>query len=105
MKLVAIETPLHMLDFAWQCWRDSLSRGEYALMPAGVFTHYQPPGTQFTAALEAHLAWWGEATALVVYADLGVTDAMRVAMCAALAAGIPVECRSLRPDVSVDISL
>ncbi len=94
MKFTVVEVPF-IWDYARECWRDSLARGEYPLMPAFLVSFYKPlaPGDN---AVEAHIAWHDKADALVVYTDNGISDSTLVAIRRALTAGIPVEYRVLQ---------
>jgi hypothetical protein len=81
--------------------RDSLLRGE---APIASHLLYTQPGVlddqvsdERRLGIEAGLVWRVAAEATVVYQDLGVSPGMERGIRAALAAGLPVEYRTLNP--------
>lgn len=118
MRLVVLESPYSAPDaagvafnvnYARACLADCLSRGEAAMV-----SHLLYPGTldddveaERALGLAAGLAWLRVAEASVVYIDLGVTPGMRQGIDAAVAAGLPIEFRTLRNDrpVPSDVTL
>lgn len=105
MRLVIIESPYagdveRNVDYARECVRDSLSRGE---APIASHLLYTQPGilrdevpTERQWGIDAGLAWRRVAEATVVYGDLGVSRGMEYGIEAARKAGLPVEYRSIR---------
>lgn len=107
MKLVIIESPYagnlwrRYLNrrYARKCVRDSLLRGE---APIASHLLYTQPGVlrdkvpeERRQGIDAGLAWRAVAQASVVYTDRGTSSGMRYGIKAALAAGVPVEYRTL----------
>jgi hypothetical protein len=114
MRRVILESPFAAptpegvaanVDYARQCVRDSLLRGE---APFASHLLYTQPGilddnhpTDRQHGIDAGLAWRYVADASVVYTDRGITIGMRHGIDAALRAGVPVEYRKLE-DVGHD---
>ena len=109
MRLVIIESP-YAGDvaaneaYARACVRDSLLRGE---APIASHLLYTQPGilddtvpVERQHGIDAGLAWRRVADASVVYTDRGISKGMEYGIDAAMAAGIPVEYRSLRSEVA-----
>jgi hypothetical protein len=104
MRLVIIESPyagdIHgNTQYARQCVRDSLARGE---APIASHLLYTQPGIlrdevphERQWGIEAGLAWRVKADASVVYTDRGITKGMKYGIKAAEDAGVPVEYRTL----------
>jgi hypothetical protein len=103
-RLVIIESPYAgnvtaNVEYARQCVRDSLLRGE---APIASHLLYTQPGIldddipdDRQAGIDAGLAWRKVADATVVYADLGISKGMEYGIKAAQESGLPVEYRSL----------
>jgi hypothetical protein len=104
MRLVIIESPYAgdieaNVTYARACVRDSLLRGE---APIASHLLYTQPGilddgvpSERQHGIDAGLAWRRVAQATVVYTDLGISRGMKYGIDAALAAGLPVEMRSI----------
>jgi hypothetical protein len=104
MRLVIVESPYAgdveaNVEYARACVRDSLSRGE---APIASHLLYTQPGIlrdddplERAWGIDAGLAWRKVAEATVVYTDRGISPGMHFGIEAALAAGRPVEYRSL----------
>lgn len=104
MRLVAIESPYAgdieaNLTYLRACLRDCLLRGESPIASHGLYTQ---PGvlddtvpTERMQGIHAGFAWNMHAEATVVYTDRGITKGMAYGIEAALAAGRPVEYRTL----------
>lgn len=104
MKLVILESPYAgdveaNVEYARQCVRDSLSRGE---APIASHLLYTQPGIldddiphERKWGIDAGLAWRSVAHGSVVYLDRGVSDGMRYGVAAAMRAGIPIEYRRI----------
>lgn len=104
MKLVIIESPYAgdietNIEYARQCVRDSLRRGE---APIASHLLYTQPGVlgddiprERQWGIDAGLAWRAAAEATVVYTDRGISRGMEYGIAAAKEAGIPVEYRSV----------
>ncbi len=104
MKLVIIESPYAgdtkaNIDFARQCVRDSLARGE---APIASHLLYTQPGilrdgvpAERQWGIDAGLAWRRVADLTAVYEDHGLSQGMRYGIRAAEDAGVPIEYRSL----------
>lgn len=112
MRLVILESPYagnaetvhHNVDYARQCMRDALHRGEAPFASHLLYTQVlhdsDPP--QRSLGIEAGLAWGAKADATVVYIDHGITTGMHKGIARAAAEGRPVAYRSLRtPDVDL----
>jgi hypothetical protein len=106
MRLVILESPYAgdidaNVAYARACVRDSLLRGEAPIAShllytqEGVLRDEVPEERQH--GIDAGLAWKAVAHASVVYVDRGVTAGMEYGIAAAVAAGIPVEYRTLQP--------
>lgn len=104
MRLVIIESPYAgdieaNTDYARQCVRDSLSRGEAPIAShllytqPGILRDEVPDERQW--GIDAGLAWRKVAEASVVYTDHGISRGMTYGIQAAHSAGVPVEYRSL----------
>lgn len=104
MRLVIIESPYagdveRNAEYARRCVRDSLARGEAPIAShllytqPGILDDNDPAERQW--GIDAGLAWRRVAEASVVYTDLGISSGMRYGISAAVAAGIPVEYRSI----------
>ena len=103
-RLVIIESPYAgnvtaNVDYARQCVRDSLLRGE---APIASHLLYTQPGildddipADRQAGIDAGLAWRRVADATVVYTDLGISKGMQYGIDAAQAFGLMVEYRAL----------
>lgn len=108
MRLVILESPFAgdveaNIEYARACVHDSLSRGE---APIASHLLYTQPGvlddddpTERQWGIDAGLAWKAVAHGSVVYTDRGVSKGMEYGIKAALAAGIPVEYRTILPQV------
>lgn len=104
LKLVIIESPYAgdidaNVAYARSCVRDALTRGE---APIASHLLYTQPGilddqipSERHLGIDAGLAWRRVAEKTVVYTDRGISDGMKHGIAAAVAAGIPVEYRSL----------
>lgn len=89
--------------YARACMADSLRRGE---APFASHLLYTQPGVLDDAipgeraqGIEAGLAFLPDCEASVVYTDRGVSDGMAKGIARAHALGIPVEYRSLSPEI------
>lgn len=109
MKLTIIESPYAgaielNLRYARRAMADSLSRGE---APLASHLLYTQPGIldddileERLKGIEAGLAWGVKAQLTAVYADLGITEGMRMGIERAEKEGRPVEVRYIvRPGV------
>jgi hypothetical protein len=104
MRLVIIESPyagdvVANVEYARACVRDSLLRGE---APIASHLLYTQPGVlrdeipqERQHGIDAGLAWRSVAQATIVYMDRGITPGMQYGIDAAIAAGVPVEYRTL----------
>lgn len=104
MKLIILESPFagdveRNIDYARQCVRDSLCRGE---SPIASHLLYTQPGilndeipVERQLGIDAGLAWRSVADATVVYTDLGISKGMVYGIDAAIKSGLPVLYRSL----------
>jgi hypothetical protein len=108
MKLVILESPFagsslsetqQNIDYARQCVRDSLNRGE---APIASHLLYTQPGIlnddieeERNWGIDAGLAWRKVAQGSVVYTDRGISRGMRYGIRAAEEAGLTVEYRTL----------
>jgi hypothetical protein len=87
------------VDYARQCVRDSVLRGEAPIASHLLFT--QPGILDDLVPEERHLgiaaglAWLNYADAMVLYIDRGMSGGMREAMKAAQLIGVPTELRVL----------
>lgn len=109
MKLVVIESPFAAptpegieanIEYARACVADSLRRGE---APYASHLLYTQPGIlrdevpeEREQGISAGFAWGDRADLRAVYLDRGMSGGMRAGIRAALAAGQPIEFRSLR---------
>ncbi len=104
MRLVILESPYagdvqRNIEYARLCLRHSLSHQEAPIAShllytqPGVLRDHDPAERQ--TGIQAGLAWGRVAEATVVYADLGITPGMQQGINNALAAGRPVEYRSI----------
>lgn len=89
--------------YARRCVRDSLSRGE---APIASHLLYTQPGIlrdgvpkERQWGIDAGLAWRKVAEASVIYTDRGVSKGMDYGITVALAAGIPIELRSINKPI------
>lgn len=89
MKLVIIESHEANLAYACECQRDSLERGEAPFSP---LLHY----IQDEIRMSVGLAWARHADLTAVYADLGMSDGMAMAVYEARRAFRRVEVRYIR---------
>jgi len=104
MQLVIIESPFagsvkENIDYARQCVRDSLGRGE---APIASHLLYTQPGilrdevkSERQWGIDAGLAWRAVAQLSAVYTDRGITSGMEYGIAAANDSGIPVEYRTI----------
>jgi hypothetical protein len=104
MRLVIVESPYAgdvdaNVEYARQCVRDSLSRGE---APIASHLLYTQPGIlddlkadERQWGIDAGLAWRAVAQASVVYTDRGITKGMEYGIAAAKASGLHVEYRTI----------
>lgn len=104
MRLVIVESPYagHVetnVEYARRCVRDALVRGE---SPLASHLLYTQPGILNDSdaqerqwGIDAGLAWLAVAEATVVYIDRGISVGMSHGIASALAAGLPVEYRSI----------
>lgn len=104
MRRVIIESPYagdvaRNIEYARQCLRDSLARGEAPIAShllytqPGVLRDEDPGERQW--GINAGLAWGPVAEATVVYDDLGVSKGMAYGIGRAIEDGRRVEYRSL----------
>jgi len=106
MRLVSIESPYagnvaENEAYARACMADSLRRGE---APIASHLLYTQPGVlddtvpaERMQGIHAGFAWNAHAEATVAYTDLGISAGMASGIQAAIAAGRPVEYRTLNP--------
>ena len=106
-KLVILESPYageveKNLDYARKCMNDCFLRGEY---PFASHLLYPQNGilddvikTERELGINAGLAWGKFADKTVVYADLGITDGMRIGMKNAFINKRKIEIRTLWKD-------
>lgn len=103
-RLVIIESPYagdveHNVAYAKAAVRDCLDRGEAPYASHLFFTQDglldDTVPEQRRLGIEAGLAWGERADATVVYEDLGITPGMKQGIGRAIAAGRPVEFRSI----------
>lgn len=104
MRRVIIESPYAgdveaNVDYARQCVRDSVHRGEAPIASHLLFTQ---PGilddddpAERQLGIDAGLAWRSVAEATVVYIDRGISRGMQYGIAVAERDGIPVEYRTL----------
>lgn len=105
MRLVILESPfagdiLANVEYARECVRDSLLRGE---APLASHLLYTQPGilndndrNERAHGINAGHAWMHLAAAVVVYVDRGISGGMEAGMRLARFHHIPIEMRSLR---------
>jgi hypothetical protein len=104
MRRVVLESPYAgdvkaNVEYARQCVRDSLSRGEAPIAShllytqPGVLKDDEPKERQW--GIDAGVVWQSVADAAVVYTDRGLSVGMLYGIAAAEKAGIPVEYRKL----------
>lgn len=103
-RLVILESPFAgdveaNVEYGRACVRDSLLRGE---APIASHLLYTQPGilddniaSERQHGIDAGLAWRKVAEASVVYIDRGISNGMQYGIDAALAAGVPVEYRTI----------
>src|SRR5271165_3009507 len=108
MKRVVVESPYagnvrRNLAYAKLCLKDSLLRGEAPIASHLLFTQ---PGIlddnnseERKLGIEAGLAWVSVADLQVFYVDLGMSNGMQSAFGYAIEYSIPVEKRTLHPDM------
>lgn len=105
MRLVILESPFAgdveaNVEYARQCVRDSLMRGEAPIAShilytqRGILDDNDPSERQL--GIDAGLAWRSVAQASVVYTDLGISKGMEHGISVASASGLPVEFRRIR---------
>ena len=104
MKLVIIESPYagdveRNVEYARQCVRDSLLRGE---APIASHLLYTQPGIlndnipeERQHGIDAGLAWGAYADVCAVYADNGISNGMKYGIKRAMDAKIPVSYRKI----------
>ena len=104
MKRVILESPFagdveRNIQYARQCIRDSLSRGE---APIASHLLYTQPGIlddniphERQWGIDAGLAWKSVAEASVVYEDYGISNGMQYGIDVAKKAGLAVEYRRI----------
>ena len=104
MKLVIIESPYagdvaKNIEYARAAMRDSLKRGE---APMASHLLYTQPGIldddlmgERLLGIKAGFAWSTRADLTAVYADLGISDGMKIGIRTAEINGRPIEYRSL----------
>jgi len=103
-RLVIIESPYagdieKNVAYARRCVRDAVLRGEAPIASHLLLTQ---PGVlrdeiadERTLGIEAGLSWLRVAEASCVYTDFGISTGMAHGIRAAVAAGVPVEYRTL----------
>lgn len=104
MRRVVLESPFAgdipaNLAFARACIRDSLLRGEAPIASHLLYTQEgilrDDDPIERAHGINAGHAWFGGAHAVVVYQDRGISSGMAAGIKAAMAAGLPVEYRTL----------
>lgn len=104
MRRVVIESPYagdveRNLLYLRACLHDCFKRGEAPFASHGLYTQEgvldDASPDERRRGIEAGLRWGAAAEATVVYADLGVTDGMRLGIADAELARRPVEYRTL----------
>jgi hypothetical protein len=104
MRLVIIESPFAgqvevNIEYARRCVRDSLSRGEAPIASHllytqdGILDDTVPTERQW--GIDAGLAWHAAEVTTVVYTDRGISKGMQYGIEAAIAAGNPIEYRTI----------
>lgn len=104
MKLVILESPFagnitRNLAYARAALRDSLLRGEAPIASHLLYTQEGVlndalPGERERGIAAGH-AWLQHAEAMVVYADLGVSEGMKLGVTEAIARKVPVIYRTI----------
>lgn len=108
MRLVILESPFagdvkRNIIYGRLCVRHALSQGDAPIASHllytqnGVLDDNVPEQRQW--GIDAGLAWKAVAQASVVYTDLGVSRGMEYGIKAAESAGVPVEMRTLPPEM------
>jgi len=106
MRRVILESPFSAPTFvgrwlhrryARRCLRDALARGEAPIASHLLYTQVldDTVSSERSLGIAAGLAWLTVAEAAVVYVDRGVSDGMQTGIDTALAAGLPVERRTI----------
>jgi hypothetical protein len=90
------------LAYARLCLRDSLSRGEAPFARHIVYTQCLNDNLELerTMGIRAGLTWGSCAGASCVYTDRGISKGMQMGIDDAIAAGRPIEYRTLPVDIS-----
>jgi hypothetical protein len=87
------------LAYARACIKDCLKRGEAPFASAPLYAHPEVYDDSIPeereAGIAAGLAWGDKADATVVYNDLGISGGMQRGIGRAIAAGRPIEHRTL----------
>lgn len=105
MRLVIIESPYagdieRNLRYARACMRDSLERGESPLASHLLYTQEgilsDSDSHERAWGIAAGLAWAEKADTTVVYTDLGASRGMAQGIANAIAAGRPIEYRTIK---------
>lgn len=107
MRLVILESPFaantemekgRNVDYARECLKDSLYRGEAPIASHLLYTQVldDDDPEERNLGIEAGLAWMGMAEKMVVYTDRGVSAGMKDAIDSAEGDGIKVEYRSIK---------
>ena len=106
-KLVMLESPYagdveKNLDYARECMKDCLMRGEYPFASHLLYTQNgildDVIKTERELGINAGLAWGKFADKTVVYADLGITYGMKIGMKNAFINKREIEIRTLWKD-------
>ncbi len=110
MQLVIVESPYagdvaRNERYARACLRDCLQRGEAPFASHLLYPQVlddDKPGDR-TLGMDAGWAWMGEADAVVVYTDFGISGGMEAGIRRAQEAEIPVYYRELPPAVLMEL--
>lgn len=105
-RLVIIESPFkgdginppeRNAEYARECLRDSLRRGEAPFASHLLYTQVldDTNPAERTQGIEAGLAWGAKADLTAVYTDRGISDGMRLGIAAAEKAGRRIEFRKV----------
>ena len=106
MKLVIIESPFsghtqQHIDYARKALRDSLMKGEAPLASHLLYTQSGVLNDaikgQREMGIAAGLAWYRHAAACIVYADLGISEGMKLGIARAKSLNVPVIYRNILP--------
>lgn len=108
MRLVILESPFagdvkRNIVYTRLCVRDALGRGDAPIASHllytqnGILDDTVPEERQW--GIDAGLAWKSVAQGSVVYTDFGISRGMEYGIKAAEAAGVPVEYRTLAPEL------